>query len=352
MAYNNEFFYDRDNSVDSKYKYVDLTSYSPIYGSSISYESRLNFLQTIDNSLKILPASENNLNIKYTLKFLLKDSSVGDLLKTIEIAGATRYLKFKDPSSFYKAFVGYVEKYSVNKTSLNFSEVNIDLSNYGLSPEFNWSRSSFFNIPYNYFLYSGPNVAKPKHSIVYYSNYDFGASSYVDANTPPKTASKISNFWWCKKDHNAESYNAGNFLGGSFYKNINTENWTKNFYFETKYPFILENEIDVYRMDYKNSFIQNVKYKQNTNVLKQFSLRFENISDDECKAMLLFLEKKCGYRRFIYEFPEFMKKHKVFVCNRWNHSFKYQNSHDVTLQLIEDPNPNVKVTPNGNYFLI
>jgi phage-related protein len=347
MAYNNEFFYDRDVSVDSKYKYTDLTAYSPIYGSSVNYESRLNFLQTIDNSLKILPASENNLSITYNLKFLLKDVEVGNLLKTIEIAGATKYLKFKDPSSFYLAFVGYVEKYSVNKTSENFSEVNITASNYGLVPEFKWQTSSLFPLPWGFFNYgspSGPNPSKSKHSIIYHDPYD-NYYFVPDENTVPRSRSKILNYWWCKKDHDAQPYNAN-------IKNLNNELWTKNFYFETKYPFVLENEIDVYKVDYKNSFIQNIKYKQNSNVLKQFSLRFENISDVECKAMLLFLEKKSGYRRFIYEFPDFMKKHKVFVCNRWNHLFKYKNSHDVTLQLIEDPNPNIKLTPNGNYFLI
>ena len=143
MAYNNNFFYDRDNSVDDKYKYIyDLSSYEPIYGSSVSYNSRLNFLQTIDNSLKILPASENNLNIAFNLKFLLNDDFVGNLLKTIEVAGATKYLKFKDPSNLYKDFIGYVEKYSVNKTSANLSEVNIELKNYGTAPEFTWRTSS------------------------------------------------------------------------------------------------------------------------------------------------------------------------------------------------------------------
>jgi phage-related protein len=408
MAYNNSFFYDRDNSVDDKYKYIyDLSSYEPVYGSSVTYNSRLNFLQTIDNSLKILPASENNLNISFNLKFLLGDQPIGDLLKTIEVAGATKYLKFKDPSNLYKDFVGYVEKYSVNKTSANLSEVNIELKNYGVAPEFKWRTSSLFKEEdvSNYKIvklayppsrnvaqtpdvwppyYPGDSFDYKKHSVVYYSNYEAksqarpgdsvgiyninatpdpgwpGLGKYFDVqltpNTPPKSKTKMNDFWFCYKHSPAIPYGIYNGKHDYYLKvyavDIDTNYWTKNFYFETKYPFILENEIDVYKLDYKNSFVQNVKHKQNTNVLKQFSLRFENIEDDECKAMLLFLEKKCGYKRFIYEFPIFMKRYKVFVCNQWNHVFKYKNCHDITLQLIEDPNPNIFYTSDNKPYLL
>ena len=105
----------------------------------------------------------------------------------------------------------------------------------------------------------------------------------------------MNDFWFCYKDASALPFNTYTYYGKHDYYlkvyavDIDTNYWTKNFYFETKYPFILENEIDIYKLDYKNSFVQNVKHKQNTNVLKQFSLRFENIEDDECRAMLLFL---------------------------------------------------------------
>lgn len=381
MAYNNEFFYDRDNSVDNKYKYIydfslnfdpvyylqiypDIAGnnyystrpyehyinygiyekrlsspnisnlYFPIYGSSIDFNSRLNFLQTVDNTLKIIPASENNLTVTYNLKFLLTDNLVGCLLKTIEIAGATKPLIFTDPSKLYHNFTGFVEKYSINKISYNLSEFNIILSNYSSAPQFQ-GNSIFLQASYQYRSIKDLNALRisnsfKKHSIFstnvdYDDNYNLTTLptySYYNSNwnsvTYPLSSRKNSNILLFSKDET---------------------NLTRNFYFETKYPFVLENEIDIYRMDFKNSFVQNIKYKQNSNTLKQFSLRFENISTDECTALLFFLEKKYGYKRFIYEFPIFMKKPKVFVCNRWTHTFKYNDCHDVTLQLIEDPNP-------------
>ena len=49
---------------------------------------------------------------------------------------------------------------------------------------------------------------------------------------------KIDNFWFAKKD--VPSYFNSNLhdSNGIFFKNMNEEYWTKNFYFETKYlPF-------------------------------------------------------------------------------------------------------------------
>ena len=45
--------------------------------------------------------------------------------------------------------------------------------------------------------------------------------------------------------------------------------------------------------------------------LKKLPLKFDNIDDIECRSILFFLEKKCGYRRFIYEYPIFLKENKT-----------------------------------------
>ena len=379
MAYNNEFFYDRDNSVDNKYKYIydfslnfdpvyylqiypDIAGnnyystrpyehyitygiyerrlpspnisnlYFPIYGSSVNFNSRLNFLQTVDNTLKIIPASENNLTVTYNLKFLLTDNLAGCLLKTIEIAGATKPLTFADPSKLYYNFTGLVEKYSINKISYNLSEFNIVLSNYSSAPQ-------FFNslLTKRYTSISIKDLQQLQNSSSLEKHSIFVTDISYDGNNNLTT---LPTYNYYNSNWNSVTYPLSNRKDSSIYLYAKDKtNLTRNFYFETKYPFVLENEIDVYRMDFKNSFVQNIKYKQNSNTLKQFSLRFENISTAECSTLLFFLEEKWGYRRFVYEFPIFMKKNKVFICNSWNHTFKYNDCHDVTLQLIEDPNP-------------
>ena len=316
MAYNNPFWYNRDSSVDSQYKYdVDLVNFKPVYGSSVSFTSRLNYLQTVDNALKILPASENNLVVKYNLKFLLNDDDTGLLLKTIEIAGGYRYLKFFDPSEIYKDMIGLVEDYAINKSNKNLNEVNLIVSSYFKSPIFNWRTSSFFNVGSSYDYAVSKNYKK--YDFVYYEPLDLTSKN------------KMDNFWFAKNDIPSSP------------SVFNPSQWTKKFIYETKFPFELKNKLDVYQIDYKNSFIQNVKHKENSNTLKQYPIKFENISTKQALSILLFLEKKCGYKRFIYDFPLFLKKAKVFICTEWNHIFKYKNCHDISLTLVEDPNPNV-----------
>ena len=338
MAYRNDFFYNRDSSVDSKYSYVtDLSSYKPIYGSSVEFISRLNFLETVDNSLKILPSSENNLTAKYNFIFLLNDSLLGNLLKTIEVAGGYRYLKFIDPSGIYKDIVGLVEDYSISKTTSSLNELRITVSSYIKSPIFTWRTSSFFNV--TNLNTTIANRAYKKYEFIY------AEPSFIKTSSGPDlydSGNKMDHFWFATQDFT---------MDGSKYAQWKTF-WTKNFIYETKMPFNLENKFDVHQLEYKNSFIQNIKHKDNSNSLKKFDVKFENIDDFTCKSILFFLEKKCGYRRFIYKFPIFLNTNKVFICTRWNHVFKYKDSNDISATFTEDPNPNVIIDTADNYYYL
>lgn len=323
MAYNNPYFYNRDSSIDSIYNYVnDLSIYKPVYGSSVEFKSRYNFIQTVDNTLKILPSSENNLIATYNLIFYLNNTDSGNLLKTIETGGGVKPLKFYDPSGMYKYFLGAVEDFSISKTSNSLNQITIKVSCFFGAPLLNWKTSSFLNVSDLDFSVS---TSYKKNQFVYNSSY---------ANTN----NKIDNFWFAKND-----ISAGNF-------NIN--NWTKNFNFYTKLPFELSSNLDFFKFDYKNSFMQNIKHKENSNTIKQYRARFESIDDIECLAILFFLEKKCGYRRFIYDFPIFFRKQKVFICTEWSHRFKYKNCHDIEVLFTEDPQPNILIDNQNNYYVV
>lgn len=676
MAYNNPYYYNRSSSISDNYTYVDATTFSPIYGSSVDFSSRINIIPTSDNTLKILPASENNLAIRYKLRFALNDTDTGNLLKTIEIAAGVKYLKFNDPSGIYKSIVGYVEDYSVNKnTKGNLNEITISLASYTSSPLFNWKTSSLinvnigsfnpriesaqtfkqfdivylssagvnintlvYNLPYNFdqsyngiddeiyyvddssieiggfkyffpfkistkiesesipnsntnwnesskiwylksktelilsqtdsstavkklsiqsynlvnkkfttltsfntsekyysfknandlylikdgeqitFLSNGLISTSAVNSYIYIYKYNFqtnlieihskieplklfenvvpfysynavritltqyntirnytlkiisptsscysngklyfiaqinfnyltyttptypfrcscilaldiaaktytlayiGRNEYVTSSASSLNSTlaissisvddatgfvhfvkgqshnaiyKATNIYstqtlsfnaaylniksFIVKNNNAFVIGSGTSgskqvskftidIGKSLYTKIELNeidnfliakedgilfsSLTRNFFFDPKLAFDFKNKFDFKQLDYRNSFIQNVKYKENENTLKQFNLKFENISTAQCKAMLFFLEKKCGYRRFMYDFPIFFKTKKVFICTEWSHTFKYHDCHDLNLLLIEDPNPNIRIPPAGEY---
>jgi phage-related protein len=312
MAYNNPYFYNRDSSIDEKYKYVlDLSIYKPTYESSVNFKSRYNSIETVDNAIKILPSSENNLIATYNLRFFLDDEMSGNLLKTIEIAGGYKVIKFYDPSGLYKDFIGLAENYSINKNSSNLNEINIAVSAFFKSPLLNWKTSSFFNVSD---LDHSESKKYLKNQFVY---NNIGEGIFKN---------KIDHFWFAKEDN--EGY-------------FDVDKWTRDFNYFPKFPFQVENKFDFHQLNYKNSFIQNIKHKDNSNTLKQYRMKFQSIDDNECLSILFFLEKKCGYRRFIYNFPIFFKSKKVFICPEWTHTFKYKNCHDIEVVFMEDPSPNI-----------
>jgi phage-related protein len=306
-------------TISDDFSYFTLAP-NPIYGSSVSFKSRLNYLQTIDNSLKILPSSENNLVSQFNFKWLLNHQDLGNLLKTIEIAGGYKNLKFNDPSDMYKDIIGLVENYSVNKNNQNLNETNISINVYSKAPIFNWKTSSFLNIKKNIEYNSFYNYTK--HDFVYFDPEKYNLDYKGEKN-------KIDNFWFAKED----------IIATEDYK-FDVKKWTKIFNHDSKLPFDLNNKFDFYQMDYKNSYIQNIKYKENPNTLKQFQFKIENINNLQCRSILFFLEKKCGYRRFFYKFPFMFSGYKVFICTEWNHVFKYYDCNDITATFIEDPNVN------------
>jgi hypothetical protein len=339
MAYNNPYFYNRDFSVKNNlingYSYIaDLSSYKPVYGSSVSYSSRLNFLETVDNTLKILPSSENNLKIEFKLKFILNDSALGNLLKTIELAGGCKYLKFTDPSSMYKEIIGYVESYSIRKSSNSLNELDISVLNHFTAPIFKWKTSSLLSV--NSFSNINWNISKS------YKKYDFVYfDQYLTYFTEDKNFSKnkMDNFWFAKKDIDVNTP-------------FSLSDWTRNFAYESKLPFELNNKFDFEKIEYRNSFVQNLKSKNNSNTIKDYVVKFENIDDAQCKSILFFLEKKCGYMRFLYDFPIFLNKNKVFICVKWDHVFKFKDCNDIQASFVEEPNPNIYIDKDNYYHLI
>lgn len=305
--------------IPKKFFYSSLTP-NPVYGSNVLFKSRLNYLQTIDNSLKILPSSENNLISQFNFKFLLDEQNLGNLLKKIEIAAGYKNLEFNDPSNMYKDIIGLVENYSLNKNNQLLNEANITVNVYSKAPIFNWKTSSFLNIKNNLEYSSFANYKK--YDFVYFDPEKYDSSYKGEKN-------KIDNFWFAKED-----------IVATEDSKFNVKKWTKIFNHDSKLPFDLNNKLDFYQMDYKNSYIQNIKYKENPNSLKQFQFKIENITDSQCRSILFFFEKKCGYRRFIYKFPFILSDYKTFICTEWNHVFKYYNCNDITATFIEDPNVN------------
>ena len=86
---------------------------------------------------------------------------------------------------------------------------------------------------------------------------------------------------------------------------------------------------------FKNSFHLRIKDRDN-NASFPVSYKFTSITDKQLKAMLHFLENKGGYRNFRHDIPSIYNRPKAMYCPQWSHTWKYKNSHDLEVTLIED----------------
>ena len=120
--------------------------------------------------------------------------------------------------------------------------------------------------------------------------------------------------------------------------------WTQNFFFEPDLG--LQNNVDlkVGKINFKNSFPQRMKTEKNI-AKTDFNYKFTNITTKKAKAIIHFLENKGGYRRFLHNAPSIYNRPKVFYAPSWNHTFKYYDSHDIEVNLIEDP---LGIIPTGS----
>jgi len=152
---------------------------------------------------------------------------------------------------------------------------------------------------------------------------------YVKTEGSPKRQNRLNSFYYCGYNHNSK-------------EGIDTEPgdsispWRQDFFFEP--DLAMQNSVDlkVEKINFKNSFSQRIKTKKNI-ATTDFTYKFSNITTQKARAILHFLENKGGYRRFRVNMDSVYNKPKVFYSPSWTHTWKYENSHDIEVQLIEDP---------------
>ena len=102
-------------------------------------------------------------------------------------------------------------------------------------------------------------------------------------------------------------------------------------------------------LNYENSFTQRLKTSDNIASMG-VTYTFKGISERQTKAMLHFLENKGGYRRFRFGitgadgFLPIYNRPKVGHSPKWAHTWRYFDSNDLQVTLIEDP---LGVIPTG-----
>lgn len=311
-------FYDR--TTGNITGIVPLTSLSldPVYGSRVSFGARSNTYETQNGFFNMIPMSINSLDAKFELRFDVDESYAQKLVSFIEFQEGSKLFEFTDASNFYKTISGVSDNYAINHINKNHYEVAMSFEVNQAPTLLNWSGMTFVNSPLQHWS-----------SATEYKKYDIIYSGI--------SSNKLNNYYYCSGDHTSSDPSIDGPTGSS-------SKWTQAFFFEPDIGMQNDVPLKVDKLEFKNSFIQRMKTRRNLAVTN-FNYKFTNVTTAEAKAILHFLENKAGFRRFSHNPPSVYNREKVFYSPSWSHTWKYYDSHDIEVSLIEDP---LGVIPTGS----
>lgn len=154
-------------------------------------------------------------------------------------------------------------------------------------------------------------------------------TDYIKTDSYPILLNKLNNFYYSSSNHNSLD-------GINKSPDDSLSPWRQDFFFEPDIGIQNSVNLKVSKLNLRNSFSQNIKTQKNIATLN-LTYKFSNITTKKAKAILHFLENKGGYRRFRIDIDSIYNKAKVFYAPSWTHTWKYEDSHDIEVELIEDP---------------
>lgn len=324
-------FYNRDSNIQlsltDKIGQSDSLGgyYTPVYGSRVTFESRLSSYETSDGYFNTIPLSINNLKAKFDLRFDLNEFESQRLIDFIESKQGIRAFEIDDPTDLYRPLPGFCNEYSVNHINKNHYEVAVSFEVDQVPSLLNWKNSSFVNYEIGQWI---ENTDYKKYDIIYYDLNDINPTDQV-IGVNLDGINKLNKFYYASRDFNSS-------LGTDTQPSDVLSPWRQDFFFEPDVGLQNDVSMAIQKNEFKNSFVQRVKTKKNIGALK-LNYKFSNITTQKARAILHFLENKGGYRRFRLDMKSIYNKPKVFYAPSWTHTWKSVNSHDIEVTLIEDP---------------
>lgn len=296
-------FYDRSDNLGSTVASSSISDWTPVYGSRVSFESSLLSKKYLDGYYRNIPSSLNNLVAKFDMRYDVKSSDAQEIVRCVEkIMMDNKYgVSWQMPSEFYQNIKVECKNYAINHINKNHYEVAVSLEANRGCPLLDWKTMSYLNFT--------PSAFDSGNS---YQKYDVCRSG----------SNGVDRFYYATQNSS-----------GSF----SEDNWTQEFFFEADIGMQNEVNMNVETIGFENSFKTYNASQKHISAL-DLSYKFTNLTDDQAKCLLHFLESKAGYRRFKHQ-PQsiYTTRPKVFFCPSWSHTFKYYNSHDIDVRLIEDP---------------
>lgn len=309
-----DLYYNRDVNL-SGISDINISDYALSYGSSVSFSSSNYSYKTNDNYYNLIPLSINSLNAKFNSRYEVNEEDAQKIVNFFESKSGVNDFSYQPDASIYRALSGYCESYDVSHINNQHYEVAVTIDISEAPNLLNWSGGTYSTGVWSSFALSQDYE---KYDVVY-----TGISS-----------NKLDNFYYCTGDHTSAEDNS---------PTGDNSMWTQDFFFEPDIDVSNSVQFDVDATDFQNSFKQRMKNRKNI-ATTPINYSYKNISTKQIRAMLHFLENKGGYRRFKHQIPSLYNRPKVFYCPEWKHDWVYQDSHNLSVSLSEDP---MGVIPTG-----
>lgn len=313
----NDFFYNRDRNITGATEITGLTV-APIYGSSVSFSTRTSEIKYPNRILRRMGQSLNSVTAEYNLSFKMRDSEASETLNYLESRSGSLPVVMNDASSIYKTISGFADDFSWTAQSNANNEISARLVIDNRSPQLNWSGLAFVDSDLRQWV-TGETVSA--YSVRYFE---------------ADNQNKFNNFFYCTGDHFSSVSNAP-FSTGSM--------WTQDLFLDQSFEYSIATKPDVSRVEFANSFYQRINDKKNIHSIENLTIKFNGLDNAKTKAILHFVESKFGELKFIYRAPKIYNRDKIFFCPSWRHTWVYNNSNNIELDLIEDP---LGILPRNN----
>lgn len=302
---NEELFYDRTRNITGV-SLTDEFQYTPTYGSSVSFTSSAQVFKSNDGYYQMVPKGINNLEAVFDLMYEVNETDAQKLANFYEHSEGYNFINTRTDPSIYNDIYGYCKQYSINHVNNQRYEVRASIQVSESPGLINWSGMNYLN----------PDFSDWSES----SSYKKNDIVYMDISE-----TKLNNFYYCTEDHSSSEENSPT---GS------VTAWTQEFFWEPDLNTSTTVKLDASEFD--AGFKVMSKIKKNT---AQFPIdySFSSVSTKQLKSMLHFLENKAGYRRFKHQIKSVYNRPKVYICDKWSHTWKYNNSHDLKVSFTEDP---------------
>jgi len=300
-------FYNRDRNIELGSTLTEF-DFNPAYGSTISFTCKKNLVGYNNYTFSIIPITLNNIIAECNFNFIKEEQSAQKMIDFFESQSGTGAFAISDSSSIYHSLTGFADDFSIGMQTNNLYNVSLKFSVERNSSMLNWKSMSFVNYEFTEWQ-TGQS----------YSKYQ---PVYFEINSKDKTR----NFFYATQDHVSSLSNGPC-----------TNFWSQSLFYENDYELSVQTTPKVERNSFKNSFSQRIKSQENIHSFVNLQLSYKSISDAKLKSILHFLENSLGYKRFQFDLPKIYNKPKIFFVDSWQHTWKYKDSHDLTINLIEDP---------------